>query len=130
MRHIPAVDQIKLRRPTHRVSSQHPNRCFKIGPVFGGGYGRFKGTEQLHRVAAIGHAIEKTRCRTRANARQQLCDAEPCDAIAKVLRPAQDGEYVLDVSSLEEFEPAEFHERNVAARKLDFETRTVMRGAE
>ena len=33
MRQIPAVDQIKLRRPTHCVSSQHPDRCFKIGPV-------------------------------------------------------------------------------------------------
>ena len=36
-------------------------------------------------------------------------------------------QYVLDVSGVEEFETAEFHERNVPTRELDFQ-RSAVRG--
>ena len=60
----------------------------------------------------------------------QLKRAEPGDRIARVLRPAQDCEHILDMRGFEKFEPAIFNERNVAPPKLDFEKVAVMRGAE
>ena len=52
------------------------------------------------------------RCRAAAAA-----DAKAGDAVARVLGPAQDREHVLDVRRLEELEPAELHERDVAAAR-------------
>ena len=52
------------------------------------------------------------------------------DGVARVLRPAQDRQHVLDVRGLDEFEPAVFDERDVAPGQLDFEQRAVVRGAE
>ena len=60
------------------------------------------------------------------DAGQQLRHAEAGDTVARVLRPAQHGEHVLDVRGLEELQPAELHERNVAPGQLDFERRAVM----
>ncbi len=57
----------------------------------------------------------------RADARQQLQHAEAGDAVARILGQAQHGQQVLDVRRIEEFEPAELHERDVAARQLDLE---------
>ena len=63
------------------------------------------------------------------DAGQQLETRKAGDAVARVLGPAQEGQHVLDVGGLEEFEPAEFHERDVAARELDLERAAVVRGA-
>ena len=41
----------------------------------------------------------------RADAEMQLKRAEPGDRIARVLRPAQDREHILDMGGFEKFEP-------------------------
>ena len=53
--------------------------------------------------------------------------AKSGDPVANVLCPTQDRQHVLNVRGFEKLEPAEFHERNVTARKLNFEARAVMR---
>ena len=68
--------------------------------------------------------------RRRPDARQQLHDAKTGDAVARVLRPAQQGQHVLDVRGFEKLQSAEFHERNVAPGQLHLERPAVMRGAE
>ena len=64
------------------------------------------------------------------DARQQLDDAEAGDAVARVFGKAQQRQHVLDMRGFEKFQPAEFHERNVAAGQLDFERAAVVGGAE
>ena len=92
--------------------------------------GGLKSAESVDRIGAFGHMVEEARRRTWADTGQELRHAESGDAVADVLRPAQYRQHVLDMRSLKEFETAELHERNVAARELDFEAGAVMRGAE
>ena len=66
----------------------------------------------------------------RAEAGQELQEAKAGDAVARVLGQAKAREHVLDVGGLEEFQAAEFHERDVAPRQLELERGAVMRGAE
>ncbi len=75
-------------------------------------------------------AVEHALRRRRPDARQQLQDAEAGDAVARILDEAQQRQHVLDVGGVEKFQPAEFHERNVAAGQLDFERTAVVGGAE
>ena len=56
-------------------------------------------------------------------------DAKAGDAVARVLRKAQDRQRVLDMRGVEEFQAAEFDERNVAPRQLQLQRRAVMGGA-
>ena len=74
--------------------------------------------------------VEHLRRRLRPDAGHQLQHAETRDAVARILDPAQHREHVLDVRGLEEFEPAEFHEGNVAPGQFDLQRRAVVRGAE
>ena len=46
---------------------------------------------------------------------------KPGDAVARVLGEAQQRQHVLDVRGVEEFQPAELDEGNVAPRQLDLE---------
>ena len=64
------------------------------------------------------------------DAGQQLHDAETGDPVARIFRPAQERQHILDVRGFEELQAAEFHERNVAAGQFDFERAGVVRGAE
>ena len=52
------------------------------------------------------------------------------DLVARIVRPAQHREQILDVRGLEELQAAVLHERNVALRQLDFEHVAVSAGAE
>jgi heavy metal translocating P-type ATPase/RND family efflux transporter MFP subunit len=65
-----------------------------------------------------------------ADAGQDLQNAKAGDAIARILREAQQSEKILHVGAVEEFQPAEFDERNVAAGELQLQHGAVMRGAE
>ena len=47
--------------------------------------------------------------------------AKARDAVARIFGKAQHREHVLDVRGFEELQPAEFHERDVAAGQLEFE---------
>src|SRR5262249_16187975 len=52
------------------------------------------------------------------DARQELDNAKPRHAVARVLRPSQKREHVLDVRGFKEFQAAEFDERDVASCQL------------
>ena len=80
--------------------------------------------------AGVGHQIEDTMSRSRADARQKLHQPEPGNAIARVLGKPQQREHILDVGGIEEFQAAELHERDVAAGQLDLKRPAVMRGRE
>ena len=66
----------------------------------------------------------------RADAGQQLQHPEAGHPVARVLREAQDREHVLDVRRLEELQPAELHEGDVAPGELQLELGAVVRGPE
>ena len=76
------------------------------------------------------HGVKNARRCGRPDARQKLQHAETGDAVARIFGKAQAREHVLHMRGIEEFQPAEFHERNVAAGQLDFERGAVMRRAE
>ena len=62
------------------------------------------------------------RCRAPAAATRK-----PASAVARVLRPAQQRQHVLDVRRLEELQAAELDERDVAPRQLELERGAVVR---
>ena len=64
------------------------------------------------------------------DAREELHHAEGGDGVTEVLRPAQDAERILHVRCLQELEPTELHERDVAPRELDLECVRVVCGPE
>jgi hypothetical protein len=82
---------------------------------------RLEFAQSRDRVGLIADALQDFRRRDRAGARQQLHHPETGDAVARIFRPAQEGQHVLDVRRLEKFQAAEFHERNVAPGQLHFQ---------
>jgi hypothetical protein len=76
--------------------------------VLGGRSRRLEFAQGADRVGAFGHVIEQSSGRTRSDAWQQLRHAKPRDAVADVLRPAQNRQHVLDVRGVQKFEPTEF----------------------
>ena len=98
--------------------------------MLGGRGGRLHAVKRLHRIGAGGDAVERLGGNDRPDAGQQLDDAEAGDAIARVFGKAQQRQHVLDVRGFEEFQPAEFDERDVAAGQFDLERTAVVRGAE
>jgi len=72
------------------------------------------------------HAIQEAGRGRGSGTRHELDHAETRHPVARVLRPAQESQHVLDMGGLQEFEPAEFDERNIAPRQLDLERAAVM----
>ena len=68
--------------------------------------------------------------RLRSDTGDQLEHAKTGDVVARVLRPAQDGEDVLDVAGFQELQAAELDEGDVPPGELDLELARVVRGAE
>jgi hypothetical protein len=66
----------------------------------------------------------------RPDAGQQLEHAKSGDPVAGVLGEAQYREHIFDVRALDELEPAELDEGDVAAAELELEAAAVMAGAE
>ena len=60
---------------------------------------------------------------------KQLHDTEAGHPVTRILDEAQQRQQVLDVRGVEELQPAELHEGDVAACQLDFERAAVVRGA-
>src|SRR5690606_39730579 len=86
------------------------------------GRGRRLGPGERIEAAAVGDdTIEEPLRGGRADAGQQLQRAKRGDAVARIVRPAQDGEQVLHVRRLEELETAVLHIGNVPPRELDLE---------
>ena len=76
-----------------------------------------------------GDVLQHPRRGCRAGARQQLDGPEARDPIARIFRPAQKCQHVLDVGCFKKFQPAEFYEWNVPPGQLDFERSGMMRRA-
>ena len=129
MRLVPLPDQIELRRPISRCVPQLHHQLDQVAPSRRRLGWRGEGGERVGCLTA-GHAIQDLAGGRRADAVQHLHDAEPGDAVGRVLRPAQHSQHVLDVGRLHELETAELDEGNVAAGQLDFQHGAVMRGAE
>ena len=56
---------------------------------------------------------------------QQMQQAEAGDAVARIFDEAQQRQHVLDVRGVEKLQPAELHERDVAAGEFDLERTAV-----
>ena len=128
LRPIPGVDPLHILRPVRigaqRIEGLHPRR-----PV-GCGHGwRFEGMQRGHGICGARHRVEQPPRARRADARHELGDAQARHPAARVLCPSQHRENVLYVRGLEKLQPAELHERDVAARELELERRAVVRGA-
>ena len=124
---VPAADEVQLGRPAGGPAAHEADGFDEGGPVRGAGGGRVECVDGRQRIGRLRDAIEQSLRRGRSGTGQQLDHAKSRDPIARVLGPAQKRQHVLDVGGFEELEPAEFHERNVAAGELDFERRAVMR---
>src|SRR5262245_46437928 len=116
MRRIPTADNFKLGRPAGRIEAQSADGGFKIPPMLSRRGRRLELAKCPQGVGTFGDAIKKTSCGTWPNARQQLGNSKACNPVPHVLRPTQDRKDILDVSGLQEFEPAEFHKGNVSSR--------------
>src|SRR5256885_2168005 len=69
--------------------------------------------EREERVCGGRHLPQHPRGGFWSDARQQQQHTKSRDAVARVLRPAQAREQVLDMCGLEKFQPAKLHEWNV-----------------
>ena len=119
-------------RPASPPRGRAPGRTVstKSGQCSAAAAGGLISRERLGHVGALGDMIQHPRRRRRPRARQQLHDAKAGDPVARIFRPAQERQHILDVRGLEKLQAAEFHERNVAAGQFHFERPGVMRGAE
>src|ERR1700674_1628199 len=69
-------------------------------------------------------------CSDRPDPRQQLENAKAGKSITRVFCPAQECQQVLYMCGFDKFQSAIFDERDVAARQLDLQLRTMVRGME
>ncbi len=93
---------------------------------------RRRGDERLQGIGACLAQADRGDDRTRpggADAVKQLQDAEPADFVARVFQQAQKGQDILNMGRLEELQPAELDERNIAAGQLQLQQVAVVAGA-
>ena len=91
---------------------------------------RHKRLDGLGRLRRGRHCIQQAPGLGRPKTRQQLRHPKARQPAARVLRPAQHRQKVLDVRRLQELQPAELDKRDVAARQLQLQRGTVVAGAE
>ena len=123
MRLIPAAHQIELGRPAAAAPRSSVDRLDEAPAMLGAPPPAARIRPVLAPDRLRGDASRRRAARRRPDAGQELHHAKARDAVARVLRPAQDGEHVLDVRGFEKLEPAELHERNVAPGQLELERR-------
>ena len=131
MRLVPAAARARVRPASRPAAAQvydGARRSLASPSPARGGAGSVG--KRRERIGAVGHAVEHALRRRRPDAGQELQHAEAGDAVARVLDEAQQRQHVLDVRGVEELQPAELDERNVAAGQLDLERAAVVRGAE
>jgi hypothetical protein len=87
-------------------ASRVPSSAVSAGQSPAAAGGGAIAASRSRRIAA-GQPIEHPAGGRRADAGQQLQHAEPGDAVARVLRPAQHRQHVLDVRRLEELQAAD-----------------------
>jgi hypothetical protein len=130
MRLVPGAHPLQVGRPGRGAGAQARKEVDEARPVgLGAGRGA-EGGERDSRIERRLHGLKGCIGSRRADPGQQLQHAEGGDAIPWVLGEAQHGQHVLDMRGIEELQPAELDERNVAARQLDLQRAAVVRGAE
>ena len=119
---LPGPGRGRGREACHHVGEGRPQlaRARRRLEVPQGGGGKRGRAQRRHAALRVG----------RAHARHQLQYPEGRDGVSRVVRPAQHGEQVLDVGSLEKLEAAVLHEGNVPAQELDLERVAVVRASE
>ncbi|MDT4830740.1 hypothetical protein FQZ97_642150 [compost metagenome] len=129
VRLVPLHGHLHVGRPLQRRRAQGGVGLGEVGPLFTRGRRRHEVAHRRGRVARLVHRVEQARAGGRPHAGNELRDPEARHAPARVLRETQHGEQVLHMRGLEELEPAELHERDVAPRQFQLERRAVRRGA-
>ena len=129
---VPEADRAR-RRPGHRGfadarSADHLDESRSSARAERGG----ACSRHAPRAGRSPSAIEsRTRCAEPGPTPGSSCSTRnPDDAVARVLDEAQHRQQILDVGGVEEFEPAELDERDVAPGQLDLERAAVVRRAE
>ena len=83
--------------------------------------------ESPERVRRRHDVIKRALRRAWTDALDQLKNPKPRDPVPGIFYKAQYCEEILDMSSIEEFEPAEFDEGDVSSRQLDLNWAAVVR---
>ena len=83
MRLVPAADEIDLGRPAGRTGAHKTKRLDECGPMLGRGRRRLDLAQCGSRIAVPCNAVERLAGRHGTDARHQLDDAEPGDAVAR-----------------------------------------------
>jgi hypothetical protein len=121
MRFVPEARSFQFRRPSRSARAQI-NDCLDEGcPESSRPRRRRRAGKPADRIGSLHHAIQYLLRRGGADPGHQLHHPESGDAVTRILGEAQQSQHVLDVGGIQEFEPAELHERNVAAGKFYFE---------
>ena len=102
------------------------DRADKLVPVAAGARRRRCVAQCGNGIRRLGNAIEHALRRCRPDTGQQVQHAKAGDAVARILDEPQQRQHVLDVRRIEKFQPAEFHERNIAPGQLDLERAAVV----
>ena len=130
VRLVPEPDVFEIGRPFRRGDAQLRKHLHERRPVVRRTLRRAIARQAHRLIERARHGLDDLRCGRWTDAGQQLQDAEAGDAVARIFREPEDRKHILDVGGVEEFQAAEFHERDVAARQLDLQRTAVMRRAE
>src|ERR1700722_10719120 len=110
--------QAQLTRPGALRGSKYHQKLSKLAPAVRGRLRRLPLLQRCKRASRGLEMIERVAGIRRAHAGQELHNPERGDGIARIVRPAQHREEILDMRRLEKFEAAVFHVRNAAPRKF------------
>ena len=127
---VPTTDVADLAGPGGGLRVQGAQKVAERWPLGLGGAGWREGVEGLQIEAASLEPFPGVPGPRRANPGQKLQAAKGGDGVARILRPAQDAEDILDMRSFEETEATVLDEGDVPARELDFQRVAVVGGAE
>ena len=127
MRFIPEARSFQFRRPTRAARAQFYDCLDEGRPGSAGPRRRWRACKRANRIGSVHHEVQYPLRRGGADPGHQLHHPESGDAVARILGEAQQSQHVLDVGGIQEFEPAELHERNVAAGEFHFERSAMVR---
>src|SRR5215470_19488994 len=127
---VPFLYQLQFHGPRRLVLPHLLDQLRKGRPVLGCGLWYFNGVERISDMGFAFYLIQNFCCGAGSNARQQLDRPKSCNPVPRVLAPSQDTDHVFDVGSLQEFEAAILHERNVASGQFNLKLCAMVRGSE
>jgi Transketolase, C-terminal domain len=125
MRLVPEPRPLQVGRP-FRIAQIADGLNERL-PIIAGA-GRRRDIAKGHdRIRGLRHVIEHALRGCGADAGQKMQQPEAGNAVTGIFDEAQERQHVLDVRGVEKLQPAELHERNVAAGQFDFERSAVAR---